>query len=60
MFSHMSTIRDRKGVERPYLYVGVPEDSEQEKEQRWRETYYTYLAIGGQILYTPSVKCIVG
>ena len=27
---------------------------------QWKATYYMYLAIGGQISYTPSVECIVG
>jgi len=30
----MSTVKCRKGVERPRLCVGVPEDSEQKNEQR--------------------------
>ena len=42
------------------LCVGVPEDSEQKKEQRWQTTYYTSLAIGERISYTPSVERIVG
>ena len=34
-------------------------DSEQEKERRYWATYYTYLAIGHQISYTPSIERIV-
>ena len=33
---------------------GHTQNSEQEKEQRYRATYYTYLAIGHRISYTPS------
>ena len=34
MFSHVSNTKGRQGVERPYLCVGIPRDSEQEKERR--------------------------
>ena len=28
----VSSVKGREGVERPYLCVGIPEDSDQEKE----------------------------
>ena len=41
--------------------MGVPKDSEQEKERRLQATYYTSLVIGGGAnAYTPSVERIVG
>ena len=33
---------------------------EQQKEPTKHVTYHMYLAIGGQLLYTPSVECVVG
>ena len=31
-FCRVSSVKGREGVERPYLCVGIPEDSDQEKE----------------------------
>ena len=33
---------------------------EQQKEPRYQVTYYTYVASGGQLTYTPSVELAVG
>ena len=57
IFSRQQHLAGREGVERS---VGIPEDSEQEKEQKYRTTYYMYQAIGERISYTPSVECKVG
>jgi len=34
--------------------------SDQQEELRYQVTYNTYLASGGQLLYTPSVEFVVG
>ena len=34
IFSHVRSTKGREGVKRPYLSMGVPKDSEQEKERR--------------------------
>ena len=53
IFSH---VRSGKGREEDLIVCGHSRNSEQQKEQRKRATYYSYLAIGRQISYTPSVE----
>ena len=53
MFSHVCDVEGRKD-----LWVNW--GSEQQKEQRCKVTYHTYLASGGRLSYTPSVERVVG
>ena len=60
-FSDVSTVKGRKGVDRPYLCVGVPKDSYIRKKSKGSGQLTTRIKYQtGQISCTPSVECIVG
>ena len=52
IFCHVKSAKGREDL----IVRGHTRNSEQEKERRYRTTYYTYLAIGRRISYTPSVE----
>ena len=51
----MSDVRIERVVERVQLCVGTL-GPEQRKEPRYQVMYYTYLASGRRLAYTPSVE----
>ena len=47
VFSHVTSVKGRKGIERQlHVGVGIPKKAQQEKERSSKYVTYTYLAIG--------------